>query len=80
MFDVVDVMMLRCGIAKINRENNEIITRTTKVGDIYNNVQEIRLKWYGHVMGRDNECTNTNRAYLYFKKLLIIMNANIDPI
>ena len=44
--------MLRCGVAKLDKIRNERIRGTTKVGEIAEEVQESRLKWYGHVMGR----------------------------
>ena len=40
------------GVTKLDRIMNEIITGTTKVGEISNKVQESRLKWYGHVWRR----------------------------
>ena len=36
-------------------ENNERIRGTTKVGEISKKVQESRLKWYGHVLRREEE-------------------------
>ena len=38
-----------CGFTKLDKIINERIRGTTKVGEITNKVQEIRLKWYGHV-------------------------------
>ena len=45
--------MLRwmCGVG----QNKEQIRGTTKVGEISENVQESRLKWYRHVMRREEE-------------------------
>ena len=37
------------------RKNN--IRGTTKVGEITKNVQDRRLKWYGHVVRRDEHST-----------------------
>ena len=34
---------------------NERIRGTTKVGEISRKVQESRLKWYGHVLRREDE-------------------------
>ena len=34
---------------------NERIRGTTKVGDMSMKVQESRLKWYGHVLRREDE-------------------------
>ena len=57
--DVAKMRMLRfcwmCGVTKMDGIRNERIRGTTKVGEISNKVQEIRLKWYGHVMRRDEE-------------------------
>ena len=49
--------MLTCvgGVAKLDRIRNERIRRTTKVGEISKKVQESRLKWYGHVLRREDE-------------------------
>ena len=47
--------MLRwmCGVTKLDKIRNERIRVTTKVGEIAKKVQERRLKWYGHVMRRN---------------------------
>ena len=47
--------MLRwmCGVTKLDKIRNERIRGTTKVGEITKKVQERRLKWYGHVMRRE---------------------------
>ena len=37
----------------MDKIRNERIRRTTKVGEITKKVQERRLKWYGHVMRRE---------------------------
>ena len=42
-----------CGFTKLDKIRNERIRRTTKVGEITKKVQERRLKWYGHVMRRE---------------------------
>ena len=42
-----------CGVTKLDKIRNERIRRTTKVGEITKKVQEMRLKWYGHVMRRE---------------------------
>ena len=46
--------MLRwiCGVTKLDKIRNESIRGTTKVGENTKKVQEIMLKWYGHVMRR----------------------------
>ena len=47
--------MLRwmCGVTKLDKNRNERIRGTTKVGELTKKVQESRLKWYGHVMRRE---------------------------
>ena len=44
------------GVTKLDRIRNERIRGTTKVGEISKKVQESRLKWYGHVLRREDEC------------------------
>ena len=55
--DVAEMRMLRwmSGVTKLDRIRNEGIRGTTKVGEISKNVQESRLKWYGHVLRRKDE-------------------------
>ena len=43
------------GVAKLDRIRNERIRGTTKVGEISKKVQESRLKWYVHVLKREDE-------------------------
>ena len=43
------------GVAKLDRIRNERIRGTTKVGEISKKVRENRLKWYGHVLRREDE-------------------------
>ena len=43
------------GFTKLDRIRNERIIGTTKVGEISKKVQESRLKWYGHVLRREDE-------------------------
>ena len=43
------------GVTKLYRIRNERIRGTTKVGEISKKVQESRLKWYGHVLRREDE-------------------------
>ena len=47
--------MLRwmCEITKLDKVRNERIRGTTKVGEIAMKVQERMLKWYAHVMRRE---------------------------
>ena len=55
--DVAVMRMLRwmSGVTKLDRIRNERIGGTTKVGEISKKVQECRLKWYGHVLRREDE-------------------------
>ena len=48
--EVAEMRMLRwvCGVTKVER-----IRDTTKVGEIATKIQEIRLKWYGNVLRRE---------------------------
>ena len=43
------------GVTKLDRIRSERIRGTTKVGKISQKVQESRLKWYGHVLRREDE-------------------------
>ena len=47
--------MLRwmCRVTRLGKRRNERIRGTTKVGEITKKVQERRLKWYWHVMRRE---------------------------
>ena len=56
--EVAEMRMLRwmCGVTKLDKIRNERIRGTTKVGEITKKVQERRLKWYGHVMRREEHC------------------------
>ena len=49
---VLSALTLR---VKLDKIRNERIRGTTKVGEITKNVQERRLKWYGHVMRREEQ-------------------------
>ena len=55
---VAEMRMLRwmSGVTKLDRIRNERIRGTTKVGEISKKMQESRLKWYGHVLRREDEC------------------------
>ena len=55
--EVVEMRMLRwmSGVTKLDRIRNEIIIGITKVGEISKKVQESRLKWYGHVLRREEK-------------------------
>ena len=39
----------------MDRIRNVRIRGTTKVGEISKKVQESRMKWYGHILGREEE-------------------------
>ena len=52
------------GVTKLDRIRNERIRGTTKVGEISKKVQESMLKWYGHVLRREEE---------YVGKIVIVM-------
>ena len=43
------------GVTKLDRIRNERIKGTTMVGELSKNVQESRLKWNGHVLGKEDE-------------------------
>ena len=53
--EVAEMRMPRwmCGVTKVDKIRNERIRGTTKVGEIAKNIQERRLKWYVHVMRRE---------------------------
>ena len=55
--DVAEMRMLRwmSGATKLDRIRNERVRGTTKVGEISKKVQENGLKWYGHVLRREDE-------------------------
>ena len=55
---VAEMRMLRwmSGVTKLDKIRNERIRGTTKVGKIAKKVQERMLKWYGHVMRREEHC------------------------
>ena len=42
-----------CGVTKLDKIRNERIRGTSKVGEIAKNVKERRVKWYRHVMIRE---------------------------
>ena len=47
------VLQLTLRFMKLDNIRNERIRGTTKVGEIAMKVEERRLKWYGHVMRRE---------------------------
>ena len=60
--EVAEMTMLRCmcRVTKLDNIRNERIRGTTKVGKITKKVQERRLKWYGHVMRREEHYVGGN--------------------
>ena len=55
--EVAEMKMLRwmCGVTRLDKIRNEKIRGSPKVGEISKKVQERRMRWYGHVMRRDEE-------------------------
>ena len=55
--EVAEMKMLRwvCGVTRLDKIRNEKIRGSTKVGEISKKAQERRMRWYGHVMIRDEE-------------------------
>ena len=47
------VKLDECGVTKLDRIRNEIIRGIAKVREICKKVQESSLKWYGHVLRRE---------------------------
>ena len=43
------------GVTRLDKIRNEKIRGSTKVGEISRTVQKRRMRWYGHVMRRDEE-------------------------
>ena len=55
--EVAEIRMVRwmCTVTKLDKIRNERIRGTTKEREITKKVQERRLKWYGHVMRREEQ-------------------------
>ena len=55
--EVAEMEMLRwmCVVTRLDKIRNEKIRGSTEVGEIPKKVQERRMRWYGHVMRRDEE-------------------------
>ena len=53
--DVTEMRMLRwmSGVTRMDRVRNEHIRGTVKVTEASKKVQEARLRWYGHLMRRE---------------------------
>ena len=47
------LQICECKVTNLDKIRNERIMGTTKIGEISKNVQERKLKWYGHVMRRE---------------------------
>ena len=69
--DVVEMSIYKMdrGVTKLEIITHEIIRGTTNVGAIFKKLQESRLKWYGHVLRRDEE-------YKYVDKTVMAMNVS----
>ena len=67
--EVAEMRMLRwmCGVTKLDKIRNERMRGTTKVGEITKKVQERRLKWYGHVMRREEHYVQELRRAMVMK-------------
>lgn len=55
--DVAEMRMLRwmAGVTREGRIRNDYIRGSTKVVEISKKVQEGRLRWYGHLLRRDED-------------------------
>ena len=55
--DVAEMRMLRwmCGVTREDRIRNEYVRGSVKVVEISKKVQEGRLRWYGHILRREEE-------------------------
>ena len=57
--EVAEMKMLRwmcAGVTRLDEIRNKKIRGSTKVAEISKKVQERRMRWYGHVTRRDEEC------------------------
>ena len=55
--EVVEMRMLRFSMGKtrMDRVRNDVIRTTLKVSELSGKLSETRLRWYGHVLQRDEE-------------------------
>ena len=55
--DVAEMKMLRwmCGVTRMDRVKNEHVRGSVKVSEASRKVQEARLRWYGHLLRRNDE-------------------------
>ena len=55
--EVAEMRMLRFSLGKtrMDRVRNDVIRTTLKVGELSGKLRETRLRWYGHVLRRDEE-------------------------
>ena len=55
--DVAEMRMLRwmCGVTRQDRIRNDYIRGSAKVVEISKKVQEGRLRWYGHILRREED-------------------------
>ena len=60
--EVAEMRMLRwmCGVTRLDKIRNERIRGKTKVGEITKKIKEMRLKWYGLVMRREEHYIGRN--------------------
>ena len=56
----------------LDKIRNERIRGTTKVGKITKKVQGRMLKWYGHVMRREEHCVGRRAVVMKVKKVFFI--------
>jgi hypothetical protein len=59
---VTEMRMLRmaCGVTRLDRLRNDHVRGSLKVAPIASKAQESRLRWYGHILRRDEENIGRN--------------------